>query len=290
MNENEITIKTQAEFDALPAKFDTYTRIDIKNDGSLSCIYVSAARENARVVARWSARVVVQGNASVEAWENASVLARGNALVLACERAEVEVSENASVIAREQASVVVYGNASVVAWGNVGVYLQSDRASVVLFAYAVCWLLRLSKESQVQKKSENATIIKPKPVADVDGWLEEQCIEQEENGVVLFLRVSSDFKTQENTPNETLWALDSTVEHKNWKPDDYECGPGTFWACSRPYDCDEFRSNEGDRYIAVKVAVKDLSVWLKNPSYPRKIDFRKGTVLYECDWLGKKKA
>ncbi len=105
--------------------------------------------------------------------------------------------------------------------------------------------------------------------------------------VILFKRVSSDYKTQEGTRNETTWKVKSTLTHPNWNPKESECGEGKYHACSRPYFCDEFRSNKNDVYIALKIAKKDLFEW-KNAQYQHKIAFRKGTVLYRCDKFGKK--
>jgi hypothetical protein len=298
----EIVIKTQAEFDALPDKFDEYTRIHIQNDASAGRIIVAVARENSSVVAwgnssvvaRGNSSVVARGNSSVETWENSSVetwgnssvVARENSSVVAWGNSSVETWENSSVVARGNSSVVAKGNSSVVAWGNVGVHLQSDNASVVLYMFAVCWVLAKGK---LTKRSETATIIKPKKSEGTDGWLEEQGIDQDKKQVVLFKRVSSDLKTQETTPNETVWEIGKTITHSAWSPEKDECGAGKFHACSRPYFCDEFRTNKGDKYIAIQIKVKDLYVWPgETVSYPHKIAFREGTVLYVCDKMGKK--
>ena len=196
-------------------------------------------------------RVVVRqarGNSSVEAWENSSVVARGNS--------------------------------SVEAWGNSGVHLQSDYATVALFMFSVCWKLAKGK---IKKSSKTATIITPKQ----GDWFEENVIEKKAK-IILYKRVSNDFKTQEGTPNETLWAIGATLEHPAWSPKESECGEGKYHACSRPFFCDEFRNGKhDDRYIAIEVPIKDTYIW-KNAEYPHKIAFRKGTVLYECDRLGKK--
>lgn len=53
-----------------------------------------------------------------------------------------------------------------------------------------------------------------------------------------------------------------------------------------PYFADEFRNNSGDRYVAVKIVLKDLFEWKDEPEYPHKTGFRKGEVLYECDRYG----
>ena len=152
--------------------------------------------------------------------------------------------------------------------------------------FSVCWALAKGK---IIKKSKNATVIKPKTSVGTNGWLEGQGVKKDKTSVVLFKRVSSEWKTQEGSANETVWAPGSTLELSvaAWSPTNSECGTGKFHACSRPYFCDEFRSNAGDKYVAIRVQVKDLHAW-KDPQYPHKIAFRKGTVLYQCDKLGKK--
>ena len=37
----------------------------------------------------------------------------------------------------------------------------------------------------------------------------------------------------------------------------------------------------------MSIKLEDLHEWKKNPKYPHKIAFRSGTVLYECDRLGR---
>ncbi len=134
------------------------------------------------------------------------------------------------------------------------------------------------------KKSKTAKVQRYKKE---EKYLEREGIAVNKGKVVLFKRVSKDYKTQEGTSNETSWNIGKSIEHPNWNPMEEECGAGKFHACSRPFFCDEFRNEEGDRYIAIEIAVKDLYEW-KNPSYPHKIAFRKGKVLYECDRYGNK--
>lgn len=164
--------------------------------------------------------------------------------------------------------------------------MLSEYSSVILFMFAVCWMIRKGK---IEKKANTATIIEPKKTPGTDGWLQEQGLEKNEEHVLLFKKVSADLKTQENTKNETLWEIGKTLTHPSWKPNVEECGEGKFHACSRPYFCDEFRNQKGDKYIVVKINIKDLYVWEVDPSYPHKVAFREGTVLYECDKFGKQK-
>jgi hypothetical protein len=149
----------------------------------------------------------------------------------------------------------------------------------------VVWLLA-KLEKAVTKHGKNCQTITPTAPAGLDGWFEAEGVVTKADRVILFKRVSADFKTQEGTTNETLWAVGSTVTHPAWSPKDQECGPGKFHAVSRPYFADAYRDTRGDRYIAIRIAVKDLYAW-PSPSHEHKIAFREGVVLHECNRLGK---
>jgi hypothetical protein len=292
----EIVITTQAELDALPTSFDEYTKVIIRS-ATTSRLVVRLARENSSVeawenssVEAWgNSSVVARGNSSVEAWENSSVEAWGNSSVEAWGNSSVEAwgnssvvaRGNSSVVARENSSVVARENSSVVAWENVVVRIFSDCVKkVVLYGFAVA-IIAATLTVNIEKKSEHCHIQVTKEL----GWFERNAVEQTPT-VTLYKRVSKDLKTQENTANETTWTIGTTLTVPNWNTDS-ECGPGRFHACSRPYFCDEFRSKQGDRYIAVSIKLEDLHEWKDSPSYPHKIAFRMGKVLYECDKFGK---
>ena len=302
----EIIIKTQKDLDNLPEKFEEYTRIII-NEDSDKWIIVRLAREhssvvacgNSSVVARENSSVVAWENSSVEAWGNSSVEAWGNSSVVACGNSSVEAWENSSVVACGNSSVVACGNSSVVAWenssvvawenssveawGNSIVRIFWDAVKVILHGFSVAFLpITVKLKINIKKESEYAIVQK---IKDLD-WFERSGIEKKKE-LILYKKVSKDFKTQEGKINETDWKIGSTVEHKNWCPDKEECGEGKFHACSRPYFCDEFRNEIGDRYIAIKVNLKDVYSWDKNPQYPYKIGFRKGEVMYEVNKFGK---
>ena len=309
----EIIIKTQKQFDKLPKSFKEYTAIYIKSKETIvvnkawenSSVVASGnssveasgnssvvASGNSSVVASGNSSVVAWGNSSVEAWENSSVVASGNSSVVASGNSSVvawgnssvEASGNSSVVAWGNSSVVAWGNSSVVAWGNSSVHLYSDYATILLFGFSVCWDLVKGK---VQKKSKTATIITPKYKKGTSGWLEREGIEDKEK-VIIYKKVSKDFKTQEETENETVWKIGTIVKHQNYQPKDEECGEGKFHGCSRPYFADEFRNEVGDRYIAIKVEKTNLYVWNDEPSFPHKVSFGEGKVVYECDKFGKK--
>jgi hypothetical protein len=127
----DITIRTQAELDALPASFEEYTRILIQNDPNAGRIIVRSNRGNTSVGAYDNASVVARGNASVKAYDNASVEAYGNASVVAW--------DNASVSARDNSSVWAWGDASVLAYEQAAIRRYSAESKITLHDSSVCW-------------------------------------------------------------------------------------------------------------------------------------------------------
>jgi hypothetical protein len=280
----EIIVHDQKQFDKLPATFKEYTRIFIQD--TTERVHVTKARGNSSVVARGNSSVVAWGNSSVEARENSSVVAWGNSSVVAWGNSSVVARENSSVEARENSSVVAWENSSVEARGNVCVWGCSPWIHVAIFAFAVCY--QLVKDFKLEKKSKTATVIEPKYESGTEGWLEKEGVAATRGKVILFKRVTNDFKTRKGLSSETEWKVGSTLTHPDWKPETGECGANKFHSCSRPYFCDEFMSGSDDRYIAIEISKKDLHAW-PTPAYPHKIAFRKGKVLYEVDKFGRKK-
>jgi hypothetical protein len=164
-------------------------------------------------------------------------------------------------------------------------YFSAD-SSIELLGQSICFN-HLTSESKIKIKSKDAQKITVKKTAGIKCWLEREGVSSQNSKVILFKRVSKDFKTQENSKNKTLWNIGSTVTIDHWNPKTGECGEGKFHACSRPYFCDGFRSNAGDVYIAIEVSIKDLFFW-ENATYPHKIAFRSGVVLHQCNKFGDK--
>ncbi len=264
----EIIVKTQAEIDALPKSFKEFTRVLIRSSADI-WVSVNFKIENCNIEARGSSHVEARGSSHVVAWGSSHVEAWGSSHVEARGSSHVEARESSHVEARE----------------SVSISCQSEFSTLVLFGFAVAVLVRAAKSCV--KESKTATVVKPKQKRGTAGWLGSQGVESKSGNVVLFKRVSSDFKTQEKTSNETIWALESKIEHPSWNPKVEECGTGKFHACSRPFFCDEFRSDAGDKYIAIEIKVADLYAW-PNPKYPHKVAFRAGKILFECDRYGNK--
>jgi hypothetical protein len=196
------------------------------------------------------------------AWESAHVVAWGSAHVEAWGSAHVEAWDSAHVVARNHVTVQ-----------------QSDYSVVELSGFSVC-VARTPRYVTTQSTGALVRLFQEEP------YLEREGVPADDGHVVLFKRVSSDWLTQENTENQTRWEPGTTVEHPRWDPGVDECGPGKFHGVSVPFFADEFRHEEGDRYVAIRVAIADLHEW-PNPRYPHKVAFRRGVVLHECDWYGK---
>jgi hypothetical protein len=264
-----IIVKNQAEIDALPASFEVFTTIEIRGGEKYSPLQFTKNPESSHVVARGSSHVVARESSHVEAWESSHVVARGSSHVVARGSSHVEARESSHVVA----------------WESVAVHNHSEFSTLELFGFAAAWLI--AKTLKITRNGENTSVIEPVRGKGTSGWLEDETIKDLSGVVILFKRVSVDFKTQEGEKNETLWALGSVLEHPSWSPEKQECGEGTYHACSHAYFCDEFRSKKDDRYIAIQVSTADLFVW-ENGQHPHKVAFRKGTVLHECDKYGKK--
>jgi hypothetical protein len=252
-----IIIKDQAHWDSQPKRFDELTALEIRE----GFLVIKSVPENSSAVLWGNSSAELRGNSRAELWENSRAELWGNS------------------------SAVLWGNSSAELRGSSGCHCY-DYSIATLFAFSVAWAFGKSK---TQKKAKTATIIKhvEKQVGSAKDWLDKEGVSVRGATAIIFKRVSGDFKTQEKTANETLWAVGSKVTHHNWIPNEKECGEGKFHACSRPYFCDEFRSNEGDKYVAIRVKVADMKAW-PGAMYPHKIAFRSGVVLYECDRFGEK--
>jgi len=140
-----------------------------------------------------------------------------------------------------------------------------------------------SLPENVQFNNGGSVYLKDNTISINIPYLERYKIPIIDDHVILYKKVSKDYKTQEGTANETTWALRTTLEHSNWDPSLTECGAGKFHACAKPRWCDMFRNEKDDKYIAVRIHVQDLYEWTNNPSYPQKIGFRRGYVVGEVE-------
>ena len=211
-----------------------------------------------------ASHVVVWDSPHVVVWDSSHVVAR----------------DSSQVVARESSQVVARDSSHVVAWDCVSVNYRSSDAEVSLYRNSVCICETVTYNIT---KHGNAIIqFKTK-----QSFIDAHGIVPVDDKIIIYKRVSEDFKTQEGTLNETTWTVGTTVTHPNWSPTSSECGEGKFHGVAKPYFADDFRHELNDRYIAIQVSICDMYEW-ETPSYPHKIAFREGYVLYECDRYGNK--
>ena len=165
-----IKITSQAEWDALQDQFEEGTELHIE---SAERITINRTPQNSSVVAREDSSVEARETSSVEAWGNSSVVA--------------------------------WGNSSVVAWGQVATHYFSEDARLIAHDQAVIFQY-INPARKANLKGDN--VVKAKTPSTNEAWLSAHGVSVDTDGnVILFKRVSSEFKTQEDTCNETLWAV-----------------------------------------------------------------------------------
>jgi hypothetical protein len=306
-NMKTIIVKTQAEIDALPASFSEFTYVEIRGGTPSDPLCIRTAYGSSTVRAYDSSTVTAYGSSTVTACNSSTVRAYDSSTVTACNSSTVRAYDSSTVRAYDSSTVRACGSSTVTACGSSTVtaydsstvtacnsstvraydsscvHNHSTSTGLELLGCAVAILVRITKKL---KRGKLATVVKPKAAIGATGWLSNHGIRPVRGFAVLYKRVSKAMLTQEGTPNETKWAVGSTLEHPAWSPKDEECGAGKFHACPAPFFCDTYRDSRGDVYVAIKVAVRDMYAW-PEPQHPHKIAFRKGTVLHVCDINGK---
>ena len=316
----EILVKNQAELDKIrvvnsdeiliiKSELELILNFKIEifgtliNQTKLFCNYLQdkilKCQRNSTIENSGNATVINFGNATVRNFGNATVRNFGNATATIencdnatatienCSNATVTIENSGNVIVRNcdnaTATIENSGNATVRNFGNATAIILKNISKLIfnLKDFSI-GALSFGVKAEI-KKSKTATLIKQKEL----NYFQKYNLKIKNGFCILYKRVSKDFKTQENTNNETIWKIGKTITHKNWNPTESECGEGKFHACATPYFCNEFRDNESDKYIAIKVKITDTYEW-KNGNCPTKIAFREGKVLYECDVNGKK--
>ena len=111
--------------------------------------------------------------------------------------------QKSSVVVKGSSSVVAWGNSSVVAWGQVATHYFSEDARLIAHDQAVIFQY-INPARKANLKGDH--VVKAKTPSTNEAWLSAHGVSVDTDGnVILFKRVSSEFKTQEDTCNETLW-------------------------------------------------------------------------------------
>ena len=258
----QIVVNSQAEWDALNNRIEN----DVEVRATVRVKLTGICEVYGRVVLERGAESSLSANLYLRLWGNARAV----------------LWENASAVLGGNASAVLWENSSAELRGNAVVRCFSQHAFAVLYGFSIA-IVDVKNKAKIIRKSKDSYIQRTKIIRN---WFERETVEKVNGTAIIYKRVSKEFKTQEKTPRETLWAIGSTLTHT--KPDlkGEECGAGKFHGVSHPYFGDDFRSEKDDRYIAIRVRIRDTHAW-PNPQYPHKIGFSKGTVLYECNHMGK---
>lgn len=249
---------------------------------------VVKAQRNSSVNSFHDATVFSMSQSTVTGYNNSTIIAKVDSIVKSFDNvnifaygwSNVKSFNNSKVKAYDNVSIKAFDNSEVEAYGNSVVRVEYDIKKLSLHGYSVLFMPYNSNFKFT--KGRKCKVVKYKQ----EKFIERNGVKKVKGSIILYKRVSKDFLTQERTLNETLWKIGSIVTHPNWNPTFRECGEGKFHACSKPFECDEFRYDDDDKYIAIKVKIADLYEWNNNPAYPKKIAFRKGKVLYEVDNLG----
>jgi hypothetical protein len=122
----------------------------------------------------------------------------------------IEARENSNVVAWGNSNVVAWENSNVVAWGNSFVRALSSKIRLVMNGFSILTI----DSSLALKFKKTKTVLVQKHINTP--YLEREGIKTVRGYVILFKKVSHDFKTQEKSINVTSWTIGSVVTHKKW--------------------------------------------------------------------------
>jgi hypothetical protein len=163
-----ITIKTQAEWDALPDSFEEYTEVHIKS-GTSFWLSVNWKIGNAHVVARGSSHVEARGRSHVEAWGRSHVVARGSSHVVAWGSSHVEARGRSHVEAWGSSHVEAWERSHVEAAMNASLKIQNSLViieKITQQAIAICL-----EQCTVKEKDDTAQVIVcPRVLYDINSF------------------------------------------------------------------------------------------------------------------------
>jgi hypothetical protein len=238
-----IAITTQAELDALPARFEEYTIIAIRSTQRIS---ITKAR----------------GNSSVVAWENSSVVAWENLSVEARENSSVEAWGNSSVVARENSSVEA-NDFSMIA------VLVSTVVIKKLLDYAIGSFRGFTPK--VEEKAATATVVETPAIIERKPEYFWNLCESDGNGSV-YLYKSVDPKTLCDFQTGKI-KYEGVVECPDFDPStDRECGGGLHLSPTKG----QARSYHMGKVLKCRVKKEDIVIYAPNMT---KVRCRKVEVL-----------
>ena len=167
-----IIVRTQAELDALPDRFDEYTVIEIRSKPEDRYIQVTKARESSRVEARGSSSVVAWESSRVEAWGSVGVHLEGVDVTVLLYGFAVCWKKAQGTIKKESETATIIEpifKEGVTGWCE-NEAIKVDNGKVIVFK-------RVSKKWQTQEGTKNETIWEPGKTLEHHDWRpnEEEC-------------------------------------------------------------------------------------------------------------------
>jgi len=249
-----ITVKTQAEFDALPNMFMEHTTIEIRSSEK---IVVKKSWDSSHVVARGSSHVVARDSSHVVAWGSSHVEAWGSS----------------HVVARGSSHVVAWGSSHVVARENSMVRVQSKFVELNMWHNSIATATIADFVPKINGEGP-AFITKPRFEHDIVSFCESYYLAVEDDSVILFKSVQPtsllDFFTGKIR-------YDGVVECPDWDQNPLrECGGGLHLS---PSPSLAQNHNKGT-VLRCRVALKDIVVY---PFNITKVRCRKVEVLGEVE-------
>ena len=291
----------KCQFYAENLNVEVYKENYIKSYNSTITLY-----DRSKCDAYNKSHVITFADNIVKLFDASSGYIRGKSIVYAYHNSNVNAMDESTVFAFNISTVIAHNSSTI--YANDYSRVKSNGIYVTIIAYDDSFVQTYNHKSinmhhntivcdyttigHTSIKLHGNSIMQTYKIAfaDLAQWIKyNNATLIGQDYILLYKKVSNDYKTQENTTNETSWLPGTTVEMPmyQWNPAHRECGAGKFHACAYPIACNHYRDEKNDKYVAISVNINDIYVWTP-PSYPKKIAFRKGTVLHECDITGNK--
>jgi len=262
-----VTVKTQAEMNALPPSFSEWTEIHIKSDTTF-WLEVTKTYQNAQVRAYGSSQVTAYGSSQVRAYDSSQVTAYdssqvrayGSSQVTAYGSSQVTAYGSSQVRAYDSSQVRAYDSSQVTAYGNSMIAVLS--AMVILHKIANYAIVALDGvKIKLPKKARTATVIKRKLVEhNINSFIDCWNLEVKDGYVTLYKTVRKDtlcdFRTGKIKYEGTVICPDFDSSN------DRECGGGLH-LCATGLGAIRFASG-AYKLLKCRVKVKDIIVYGKN--------------------------
>jgi len=260
----QITIKTQAEYDALPNKFTEYTEIII--DATEPIYEIRTVPENADVTLTGQT-VVEYLYIKATLWENSQATLWGNSQATLRENSQATLWGNSQATLWGNSQATLWENSQATLWGNSQVKAAFENSIIKAFSSNVI-ILRLKHQSTlicqncnvgVQEKDNTANIIITKTMQHTkQTFLDIYKDSMTGNSIILYKSVNPDTLCDFYTGKIKY---EGTVTCPDWDDNEQrECGGGLHLS---PTPELALSYNKG-KVLKCKVNIEDFVVYSKN--------------------------